>query len=71
MTQSRRMSLIETLCSVAIGYVFAVSSQVIIFPHFDIHIPLSDNMLIGVWFTVISVARGYIVRRIFNRIKTK
>jgi hypothetical protein len=68
MTQSRKMSLIETLCSTAIGYIVAVTAQVAIFPLFDINIPLSDNFLIGVIFTIISIVRGYCIRRLFNRI---
>jgi len=63
------MSLIETLTNVAIGYIVAILSQLAVFPIFNIHIPLTDNLLIGVWFTVISIIRGYLVRRLFNRIK--
>ena len=61
--QSKRMSLIETLTNVAIGYIVAILSQLAVFPIFNIHIPLTDNLLIGVWFTVISIIRGYLVRR--------
>lgn len=64
--QTRRQSMIETAASVAIGYVVALLSQIAIFPLFGIHATLSDNMLIGAWFTVISVIRGYAVRRFFN-----
>ena len=67
MTQSRRQSLAETVTSVAIGYLVALASQLAIFPLFDIHVTLSDNLMIGAWFTVISIARGYAVRRLFNR----
>lgn len=66
MTQSRLQSFIETLTNTAIGYLVAVASQIIIFPWFDIHITLGENLLIGVWFTFISILRGYVVRRFFN-----
>ena len=66
MTQSRRQSLAETVTSVAIGYMVALASQLAIFPLFDIHVSLSDNLMIGAWFTAISIARGYAVRRFFN-----
>lgn len=66
MTQSRRQSLAETVTSVAIGYLVALASQLAIFPLFDIHVTLSDNLMIGAWFTIISIARGYAVRRFFN-----
>jgi len=64
--QSRLGSLIESAANVAIGYGVAVVSQLAIFPLFGIHIPLADNLLIGAWFTAISLARSYVVRRAFN-----
>lgn len=66
--QSRLQSFIESLINVAIGYGVALASQILIFPFFGIHISLSDNLLIGAFFTVISIIRGYIVRRFFNHI---
>lgn len=66
--QSKRMSMVETCTNVAIGYFVALASQLAIFPMFDIHISLIDNLAIGAWFTVISIVRGYIVRRVFNRV---
>ncbi len=65
--QSRSHSVLESLANTAIGYVVAVASQLVVFPMFDIHIPLHDNLLIGVWFTAISLTRGYLVRRWFAR----
>lgn len=66
MSQSRAMSAVESVANVAIGYGVAVASQIAIFPLFGVHLPLSDNLLIGAWFTVISLARSYVVRRVFN-----
>ena len=66
MSQTRAMSAIESAANVAIGYGVAVSSQMLIFPMFGIHIPLADNLLIGGYFTMISLARSYAVRRMFN-----
>jgi hypothetical protein len=65
--QTRLHSFIESLTNVAIGYGVAVLSQILVFPMFDIHVSLSDNLAIGAWFTVISIARSYAVRRWFNR----
>ena len=64
--QSRLASFTESIVNIAIGYGVAVASQLAIFPLFGIHIPLSDNLAIGAWFTVISLARSYVVRRVFN-----
>jgi hypothetical protein len=66
MSQSRIGSLIESAANIAIGYFVALLSQLAIFPLFGIHIPLSDNLLIGAWFTAISLARSYCIRRWFN-----
>lgn len=64
--QSRRQSMMETVASVTIGYVVALLSQLIIFPVFGLEVTLTENLLIGAWFTVISIIRGYYVRRFFN-----
>ena len=69
MKQSRRMSLIEALSNVAIGYGVAVLTQIAVFPLFGLHVSLSDNLLIGTLFTLVSVARSYAVRRIFERMR--
>lgn len=68
MTQRRIHSLVESLANVAIGYAIAIASQLIIFPAFGIHVSLADNLIIGGYFTLISIARSYAVRRFFNRI---
>ena len=64
--QSKKMSLIETVLSVLIGYIVALLSQIVVFPLFDIEVSLIDNLLIGLLFTVISIIRGYYIRRLFN-----
>jgi hypothetical protein len=66
MTQTKLQSLIESLLNILIGYGVAIASQVLIFPMFDIHIPLSSNLWIGMWFTIISLIRSYAIRRWFN-----
>lgn len=66
MPQTRLESLIETCLSTVVGYVVALCSQLVIFPQFGVHLPLADNMIIGLWFTAVSVLRGYAVRRWFN-----
>lgn len=66
--QSKRMSLAETCLSTVIGYAIAIASQYIIFPVFGIYIPLSAHMIMGGFFTIVSIIRGYLIRRLFNRI---
>jgi hypothetical protein len=66
MTQSKLGSFIETVTNTAIGYFIALASQLVLFPLFDIHVPMRVNFALTAWFTVISVARGYVLRRWFN-----
>jgi hypothetical protein len=68
MSQSRAQSMIESAANVVIGYMVALGSQLVVFPMFGVHLPLQDNLLIGLWFTAISLVRSYLVRRWFNRI---
>lgn len=65
--QSKKHSLIESVSNVLIGYFVALFSQMLIFPFFGIDVSLSDNVLIGLWFTLISIVRSYTLRRFFNR----
>jgi purine-cytosine permease-like protein len=67
MAQTKLESAVEVVVNVLIGYVVATASQIMIFPLFGIFLPLSDNLLIGAYFTAISIVRGYVVRRFFNR----
>ena len=65
--QSRLSSFVESCINVAIGYAVALLSQIAIFPWFGIHVSLTTNLWIGLWFTLISIARSYLVRRAFNK----
>ncbi len=64
--QTKKMSLIESFTNIAIGYFIACFSQMMIFPLFDIHIPIHQNFQIGLWFTLVSIIRSYTIRRIYN-----
>ena len=61
--QSKKHSFLESLQNVAIGYLIAVGSQVLIFPFFGVHVPISANLKIGLFMTIISVCRSYLIRR--------
>lgn len=66
MNQTKMGSLIESIINVFVGYVVALTSQLIIFPFFDIHVSLETNFYIGFWFTLVSLLRSYCIRRWFN-----
>jgi len=69
--QTKKHSVFESISNVVVGYLIALMSQLIIFPFFNIHIPLSSNLLIGFWFTLISLARSYVLRRVYNTLMIK
>lgn len=67
MGQSRGMSAAEAVTNTAVGFVISLASQLVIFGAYGVTLPLADNVLITCWFTAISIARGYLLRRAFNR----
>jgi len=66
--QSRRMSLVESVANVVVGYLVALWAQIIVFPALGIAVSLNQNLLIGIIFTAVSLARSYCMRRLFNRL---
>ena len=69
--QSRIGSVIESVANIAVGFGVALASQMLIFPLYGVHLSLHDNAMITVWFTFISLARSYILRRTFNSITVR
>ena len=67
--QSRRQSLIEAITNVVVGYALAVLTQMMVFPRFGLQVSLGDNLAIGAMFVLISLARSYVLRRLFERLK--
>jgi hypothetical protein len=67
MGQSRVESAVESVANVLVGYGLALLSQMVIYSALDIPVPMRMQLLIGVWFTVVSLVRTYVVRRCFNR----
>lgn len=68
-TQSKLGSLVESVVNIIIGFVINVTAQHLVFPLFGIHILFSQNLGIAVIFTVISLTRSYVLRRIFNKLR--
>jgi len=64
--QTRFQSFLESLANVLLGYGVALGAQLIVFPLFSINIPLSSNIAIGMIFTLVSLVRSYLLRRLFN-----
>jgi len=54
------------LMNVAIGFGINYIANLLIFPLFDMHISLIDNLWMGMIYTIISIVRSYVIRRWFN-----
>jgi hypothetical protein len=66
MSQSRIGSFIEACINVVIGFTINYCANLLIFPLFGMHISLSDNLWMGMIYTLISIVRSYAIRRWFN-----
>jgi hypothetical protein len=64
--QTRWQSFLEAVTNIVVGYALAVLTQIIVLPLFGLHASLGENLLIGGLFTCISLARSYVLRRLFN-----
>ena len=64
--QSRLMSMVEALVNVLVGFWISVIAQMLVLPLFDLHASFSQNVSMGLIFTVVSLVRSYLLRRIFN-----
>lgn len=71
MQQSRVMSLAESVTNVVIGYVLAIATQIVVFPWFGIETGLGEHLTIGLAFVGISLARGFLLRRLFEAIRMR
>ena len=71
MKQSRLMSLAESIANVIVGYGVAVVTQILIFPIFGLHTTLAQNLTMGAVFTVVSIARSFALRRVFEAIRVR
>jgi hypothetical protein len=69
--QSRLMSLVKTVANVIVGYGAAVVTQILIFPIFGLHATLAQNLKMGLVFSVVSIARSFALRRLFEALRMR
>ena len=65
------MSLVESLANVAVGYGVAVVTQILIFPIFGLQTTLAQNLKMGAMFTMVSIARSFALRRVFEALRLR
>jgi hypothetical protein len=55
-----------------VGFVISVLTwEFIVKPVWDLHTSFAENLSITMLFTLISIARGYVLRRFFNHVTNK
>lgn len=64
--QTKKQSFTEALVNTFIGFVISYASTFIIFPLMGFNSSPSKNIMITLFFTVVSIFRGYVIRRFFN-----
>jgi hypothetical protein len=70
MAQTKFGSAIEVALNLAVGYTINFTANLLILPLFGFKtLTVAKNLEIGVLFTVISIARQYVIRRWFNGLK--
>jgi len=68
MKQTKQKSLIESTVQTLIGLGTSIVLQMILYPLMGIPVSFSQNLIITAVFFIVSIVRGYLVRRIFNTI---
>jgi hypothetical protein len=63
------MSLAEAAANVVVGYSVAVLVQIVVFPAFGLAVTLRQNLAIGLVFTIVSIVRSYLLRRLFEIVR--
>ncbi len=71
MKQSRAFSLLEALTNVTVGLLIALGTQLAVFALLGIAVTVGQALSITGVFTLVSVARSYILRRIFEALRVR
>lgn len=66
MKQSRLTSFIKSCVSTGVGFAVAFVANMLIMPLFGLELTHSANLLLTTIYTAISIARGYLLERLFE-----
>jgi hypothetical protein len=69
--QTRLGSLIETLINIGTGFLISMLINIWILPQVGCQVTTGQNVFIVVVFTVASIIRSYVLRRIFNALTVR
>jgi predicted membrane protein len=71
MSQSRKHSLLEALLNTSTGFLTSLLTQKVVFPMFGFYPAFSQNLIITLIFTIVSIVRSYVWRRVFNALEQR
>ena len=65
--QTKKNSLIESITQTIIGLFTSIILQMILYQLMGIPVTFKQNIIITIVFFIVSIIRGFIVRRYFNK----
>ena len=66
--QTKRKSFFESIVQTLIGLLTSILIQFILYPLMGIPVTIFQNIIITFVFFIVSIIRGYLVRRLFNKL---
>jgi hypothetical protein len=66
--QTKKHSVYESITNQISGLVISFLIQLILYPVLNIEVSLNQNIFITFVFFIASFIRGYVIRRIFNKL---
>lgn len=66
--QSKRGSLIEAVVNTAVGFALSWLTGLVAYPLLGVQVSHAQNIAVVCIFTVVSLVRSFVLRRLFNRI---
>ena len=71
MKQSRRMSLIESIANIGVGFLISLFAQMLFLPMLGVHTSFQQNFSFALIMTAVSIARSYLLRRVFEALQIR
>lgn len=66
MKQSKLMSMLESLINIVVGFGISLLAQMFFLPMLGVEIAFHQNLMFALIMTVISIARSFTLRRVFE-----
>lgn len=67
MKQTKKNSLIESIAQTIIGLITSILIQIVLYPALGIPVTFGQNLIITAVFFIVSIIRGYAIRRLFDK----